>query len=148
MAKTRSIGQVLNNTHAGLANVILRSKELHKLSTSLKNLVDAPLSEHIYVANVRDATLVIGTDSAVWYTRIKYLGPMILTQMQQIPGLEKLQKIEFRIQPFGASASTNGSSENHPPSAPPSRPTQEGFRQPNDYALKQALQKISKKIVK
>jgi hypothetical protein len=98
MAKTRSVGHLLNNANAGLAKVIQRSKELKKLTNTLKNLVDSPLSEHIYVANIRDKTLVIGTDSAVWHTRIKYLAPVILEQIRQVPGLERLQQVEFKIQ--------------------------------------------------
>lgn len=101
MAKTVPISQVLNSSSGGFAQVLERAKELRKLSFKLKNLVDAPLNEHIYVANIRDNILVIGTDSAVWHTRIKYLAPSILEQMKQIKGLEKLESVEFRVQPTG-----------------------------------------------
>lgn len=100
MTKTQSVGHLLKSANTGLARIIKRSKELQKLSAALKNMVDEPLCKHIYVANIRDTTLIIGTDSAIWHTRIKYLGPMILEQMQQLPGLENLQRIEFRIQPL------------------------------------------------
>lgn len=105
MAKSRSIGHLLVNTNSGLAQVINRAKELRKLTSQLKSMIDAPLSEHIYVANIRGNTLIIGTDSAAWYTRIKYLAPMILEQMRQLPDMDRLQKIEFRVQPFSAGAS-------------------------------------------
>ena len=83
----------------GVAQVLERAKQLRKLSFQLKTMVDAPLNEHIHVANIRDNTLIIGTDSAVWHTRVKYLAPSILDQMKQIKGLENLKSIEFRIQP-------------------------------------------------
>ncbi|MCI0507710.1 MAG: DUF721 domain-containing protein [Gammaproteobacteria bacterium] len=146
MTKTRSIGHLLNNANAGLANVIQRSKELQKLSTYLKNAVDAPLSEHIYVANIRDVTLVIGADSAVWHTRIKYLGPMILEQLKQVPGLENLQQIEFRIQPLGYAMPASRRSINHFPSASPSHPIQKA-KSSNTGTLKNVIQRISKKTV-
>lgn len=101
MATTPSVGHVLNQAGGGLSNVIRRAKLLRKLTQTLKTLVDAPLCEHIYVANVRDDTLVIGTDSAVWHTRVKYLSPVILEQIQGIKGLEEIRKIAFRVQPFG-----------------------------------------------
>jgi hypothetical protein len=142
MAKTRTVGHLLNNANAGLANVIQRSKELQKLTNHLKNMVDAPLCEHIYVANVRDVTLVIGADSAVWHTRVKYLGPMILEQIKQVPGLEKLQQIEFRIQPFGYSAPVTRRSKNQLPSAPPAR---EAAKSSNTDTLKNIIQRMSKK---
>ena len=99
MSKSVSIGQLLNDKSAGFAQVLERAKELRKLSFQLRNLVDAPLNDHIHVANIRNNTLIIGTDSAVWHTRIKYLAPAILEQMKQIKGLENLQSVEFRVQP-------------------------------------------------
>lgn len=99
MSKTVSINQLLTNSTGGFAQVLERAKQLRKLTTQLRNLVDAPLNQHIHVANVRDNVLVIGTDSAVWHTRIKYLAPVILDQMKQHKGLEKLESVEFRVQP-------------------------------------------------
>ena len=105
MAKSQSVGHLLNNTNTGLAKVVSRAKKLKKLTTLLKSMVDAPLSDHIYVANIRDTTLIIGTDSAAWHTRVKYLAPMILDQMRQLPDMDRLQQIEFRVQPFSAAVS-------------------------------------------
>jgi len=99
MSKTVSIGQVLSNSSGGFAQVLERAKQLRKLTFQLRSMVDAPLNEHIHVANVRDNTLIIGTDSSVWHTRIKYLAPSLLEQMKKVKGLEGLQKVEFRVQP-------------------------------------------------
>lgn len=99
MPKSISINQVLNNSTGGFAQVLERAKLFRKLTFRLKNLVDAPLNEHIHVANIRDNTLIVGTDSAVWHTRIRYLAPAILQQMKQIKGLESLERVEFRVQP-------------------------------------------------
>ena len=99
MSKSTQIGQVLRNSTGGFAQVLERAKELRRLTIRLRNLVDAPLNQHIHVANIRDNTLVIGTDSSVWHTRIKYLAPTLLDQMKQIPGLENLKSVEFRVQP-------------------------------------------------
>lgn len=99
MSKTVSINQVLSNSTGGFAQVLERAKQLRKLTSHLRNMVDAPLNQHIHVANIRDNILIIGTDSAVWHTRIKYLAPSILAQMKQHKGLEKLETVEFRVQP-------------------------------------------------
>ena len=105
MAKSQSVGNLLNNANTGLAKVVSRAKELKKLTSLLKSMVDAPLSDHIYVANIRGTTLIIGTDSAAWHTRVKYLAPMLLDQMRQLPDMARLQQIEFRVQPFSAAVS-------------------------------------------
>lgn len=132
MTKTRSVGNLLNSANSGLAKVIQRTKELQKLTTSLKNMVDAPLCNHIYVANIRDKTLVIGTDSAIWHTRIKYLGPVILEQIQQLPGLERLQHIEFRIQPLVNQAQSDnfsGLPQNNRPAGKENTQSDDNFQQ-------------------
>lgn len=99
MSKTVPINQVLNSSTGGFAQVLERAKELRRLTFKLRGLVDAPLNEHIHVANIRDRILVVGTDSAVWHTRVRYLANTILEQMKQIEGLENLEGIEFRVQP-------------------------------------------------
>jgi len=143
MTKTRSVGYLLNNANAGLANVIQRSKELQKLTKTLKSLVDEPLSEHIYVANIRDKTLVIGTDSAVWHTRIKYLAPVILEQIREVPGLERLQQVEFKIQHLA------GKNFEETPSTSLPRNTSKASEAPlaaePENSLEQALHRAAKK---
>ena len=99
MSKTLSIDQVLSNSSGGFAQILNRAKQLRKLTVQLRKMVDAPMSEHLFVANIREKTLIVGTDSAVWHTRVKYLAPVILEQMKRISGLEQLQEIEFRVQP-------------------------------------------------
>jgi len=102
MSKTVAIGNILNKSSGSFAQLLERAKKLRKLTYQLRAMVDAPLNEHIHVANIRDNKLIIGTDSAVWHTRIKYLAPTILEQMKEIQGLEKLQEIEFRVQPVAS----------------------------------------------
>jgi len=142
MAKSRSVGHLLNNANTGLAKVIDRAKELKKLTTQLKSMVDAPLSDHIYVANIRGTTLIIGTDSAAWHTRIKYLAPMILEQMRQLPDMDRLQQIEFRVQPF--SAGVENASKTQPQQAANSG--QHGNGDPDENQLDQRLAQLSRKI--
>jgi len=102
MKTSSSIAELLNNPHGDFNQILRRVKELRNLSRELQNIVDAPLNHHICVANVRDNILVIGTESAVWHTRVKYLAPMILEHMRRLDGLQGLQRIEFRVQPSTA----------------------------------------------
>lgn len=100
MTKSVSIGQLLNQpTAGGFGQVLNRARQLRKLTQSLQKMVDAPLNQHIVVANIRDNIMIVGADSAVWHTRVRYLAPLILEQMQRLSGLEELRGIEFRVQP-------------------------------------------------
>ncbi|WP_455200453.1 DciA family protein [Kaarinaea lacus] len=139
MAKSRSVGHLLENPTSGLSQVINRAKALRKLTTQLKNMVDTPLCDHIYVANIRGTTLIIGTDSAAWHTRIKYLAPMILEQMRQLPDMDRLQKIEFRVQPFSAGVANTQTQQTSAASAQNNESTDED-------SPGQRLEQLSRKI--
>ncbi|MGD8558827.1 MAG: DUF721 domain-containing protein [Gammaproteobacteria bacterium] len=157
MPQTPSIGHLLSRSGSGVSQVIRRAKELKRLTGRLKSLVDEPLSEHIYVANVRDNTLVIGTDSAVWHTRVKYLAPMLLEQIKQLPELKHIQHITFRVQPFSATSrnkvpSTDKTTESRQAqdnSASPlqdDQSTQSKTTAAKTPTLEQALQGLSEKL--
>jgi len=102
MSTAKSVNQILSKPGSGLDTIVARAAQLRQLTHMIQQLLDAPMNQHVYVANVRDNTLVIGTDSSVWHTRIKYLAPMILEHIKQKPGLQRLNAIEFRVQPFTA----------------------------------------------
>lgn len=95
----KSVNQFMHAPGSGLNTLLQRASHLRRLSMALQNLLDAPLKDHIYVANVRDNTVVVGTDSAIWHSRAKYLGPIILDHLRQLKGWAFLKHIEFRVQP-------------------------------------------------
>jgi hypothetical protein len=61
-----------------------------------------------------------------------------------MPGLEKLQQIEFRIQPLTGNPGAINNSTNRPENSSPKEQTAES----SGDGLQQALQRISKKAVK
>ena len=107
MKNSISIGELLNESSGDFGQILRRVKELRKLTKQLQHMVDAPLNQHIFVANIRENKLIVGTDSAVWHTRVKYLAPMILEQMRAMNGLSELRSIEFRVQPLGTEQITD-----------------------------------------
>lgn len=59
-----------------------RARELGMLTSLLRGELPPELDGHYHVANIRDRTVVIMTDSPVWTTRLRQLGPRILTVLQ------------------------------------------------------------------
>ena len=59
-----------------------RAQELERLTSLLRSELPPEIDGHYHVANIRDRTLVIMTDSPVWTTRLRQLGPTILTILQ------------------------------------------------------------------
>lgn len=58
---------------------------------------------HFHVANIHDRTVVIMTDSPVWTTRLRQLGPRILTLLQN-SGRKNLLHIRVFSRPGPATA--------------------------------------------
>lgn len=59
-----------------------RAQELGRLTSLLRSELPPEIDGHYHVANIRDRTLVMMTDSPVWTTRLRQLGPRILTILQ------------------------------------------------------------------
>jgi hypothetical protein len=59
-----------------------RARELRHLTTMLRSELPPESDGHYHVANIQDRTVVIMTDSPVWTTRLRQLGPVILTILQ------------------------------------------------------------------
>jgi hypothetical protein len=75
-----------------------RARELARLTSLLNSELPAECDGHYHVANVRDKTLVIMTDSPVWTTRLRQLGPTILTALQN-SGRKNLLHIQVFSRP-------------------------------------------------
>ena len=58
-----------------------RALELQQLTNLLRGELPPETNGHYHVANIQDRTLVIMTDSPVWTTRIRQLGPRVLAIM-------------------------------------------------------------------
>ena len=59
-----------------------RAQELMRLTSMLRGELPPESDGHYHVANIHDRTVVIMTDSPVWTTRLRQLGPRILTILQ------------------------------------------------------------------
>ena len=64
------------------ASLRKRAQELRRLTALLRSELPTEIDGHYHVANIHDRTLVIMTDSPVWTTRLRQLGPGILTILQ------------------------------------------------------------------
>jgi hypothetical protein len=63
--------------------LIRRAKELGRLTSLLRAQLPAECDGHYHVANIQGRTVVIMTDSPVWTTRLRQLGPQILMALHQ-----------------------------------------------------------------
>lgn len=84
---TSSFRQIINHVY-----------ELQAINQLLHTLIEPTLAEHCQVANMRDNSLILQTDSSVWAMKLRYQFPDILQKLRE-SGLRRLNKIECYIQP-------------------------------------------------
>lgn len=139
----RSLAGILAMQNTNLQSLLERAAVLDGMNRRLLQHLPAPLNTHVCLANIRDDTAIIMASSSVWLTRARYLGPDILNFIRQEPGLNRINKVLFKIQP----------SHQQPP-VPPIRPQLSENASEllistakviDDPALKAALHKLSRR---
>ena len=110
---TKSVAKILATRDSGLHSLLERAKHLKLITQALRESLKPPLAEHVTVTNLREQTAIISTDTSAWLTQLRYQAPIILRTLQQLPGLQGLQKVQFKIQPASEA----------PPPPPPRRAT-------------------------
>lgn len=70
MTKPKTVGETLPRL-AELEHLFERLQLLEHLNVVLKRALPAELTDHVRVGNLRDATLVLLTDSPIWAARLR-----------------------------------------------------------------------------
>jgi hypothetical protein len=96
---TKPVAKILSRRNSALSSLFERAQYLQQLTQALRDSLDTQLAEHVTVANLREQTAVITTDTPAWLTQLRYQAPAILQLLKTLPGLEGLQKVQFKIQP-------------------------------------------------
>ena len=95
----------------GLLHLMLQhDKTTKKIEEILKASLPNPLKQHCYVANWRDKTLVIRTDSSLWATKLRYKTPELLRcwhNNSAMPTIEQIL-IRVRVPKTGTHVTANG----------------------------------------
>ena len=96
---SRTVAKILSRQDNALSALLEHAQYLQQLTQALRDSLDTRLAAHVTVANLREQTAVITTDTPDWLTRLRYQAPTILSLLRTLPGLQKLQKVHFKIQP-------------------------------------------------
>jgi hypothetical protein len=59
-------------------NFVIQAKKLARYTQLLRNILPIECHNHVQVANIRNHSLMLMTDSPVWTTRLRQLSPQIL----------------------------------------------------------------------
>jgi hypothetical protein len=98
-----TIGQLMMHSPV-LQRLVQRSKSLQLINRKAQNLLPQPLSQHCYVANLRDVdnTVVIHVDTSIWATQLRFFVPDFIGLWQQDSFLQRLpiDRVETKVRPF------------------------------------------------
>lgn len=126
-----------------LSQICNHIKKINGLQIKLLEHLDSPLDKHVVVADYRQKTLVLHTDSAAWAAKLRYNTPGILAAFKgDLPGI---RTIRIKVAP----TDTPGRASRHTAKVSPD--TAGGIRevadQIEDTALRSALHSIADKLV-
>lgn len=99
MDKPSQIIKLLSRPDLVGEGVLQRGHYLTRIDRMLSPLLDENTRLHCQVGNVRDGTLILFCDSTAWASRLRYLTPSLLPQLQRHKGLSALRQIEVKVLP-------------------------------------------------
>ncbi len=99
MNSPKKIRKYLSGSSDELENLITRALKISHLNARFHSILDKTLKKHCDIANFREGTLVLLTDSPAWISRLRYQIPSLLKQLQQLSEFKDIIQIKLRIQP-------------------------------------------------
>lgn len=96
--QTPDFQSIASNDQA-LGSIYDRSLEILQLQKAIRNQIDKPLSEHIFVGTASNHQLIIYTDSAAWASRIRYLVSQILAIVNDLSANKPISSVRVRVDP-------------------------------------------------
>ena len=96
---SKSVARILTARDGKLQSLLERALYFEALSRILREVLDPALAEHITLANLRGDTAIVAADTPAWLTKIRYQAPAILQQLKRQPGLQAINKVQFKVLP-------------------------------------------------
>ena len=75
-----------------LSQICNHIEKINELQIKLQKHLDSPLNKHVAVADIRQKTLVLHTDSQAWAAKLRYQTPDILNKVKRdTPGIHTIR---------------------------------------------------------
>ena len=103
----KSFSQLMTSASGRLCHLSKHSHKLQMLDNIVKDSLPAPLNQHCYVANLREKTLVVHTDSSIWATRLRYMIPFLVLRWQRDVSMPTIEQIDVKVRPLSNPLSKN-----------------------------------------
>lgn len=94
--RTRTISEFFVSSDR-LSQICNHIEKINELQIILLENLDSPLNEHVIVADIRQQTLVLHTDSAAWAAKLRYLTPELLKAFKS--DTPRIRTIRIKVMP-------------------------------------------------
>nr|VFK13898.1 MAG: hypothetical protein BECKLPF1236A_GA0070988_100957 [Candidatus Kentron sp. LPFa]VFK29760.1 MAG: hypothetical protein BECKLPF1236C_GA0070990_100947 [Candidatus Kentron sp. LPFa] len=84
------------NPHYGL---MTQAKLIEANDKALARRLGAPISRHCRLAKISTDTVVLQVDSSVWHSKLRFLGPDIVTFFRTERGMPMITKVRVYVDP-------------------------------------------------
>ncbi|MBE9562705.1 MAG: DUF721 domain-containing protein [Proteobacteria bacterium] len=95
----KSITCIMANKSSLLHHLSQHCQLLKSINKNLKKSLPPPLSQHCHIANWREKTLIVHTDSSLWATRLRYMTPFLIAKWQKELSMPTINKIIVQVRP-------------------------------------------------
>jgi hypothetical protein len=130
-----------------LGALLTRLKQIKAWNQYLSDCLDEPaLAKHCHVVNLLGTSLIAIADSPHWLTRLRFHIPVLLPKLRQYPGLEKIQAICCKAEPYYQSLKSSGKRSRLVLSEKAAAAMTEAASKVQDEKLRLALNRLAKHI--
>lgn len=94
----KSVNHLMANSSGRLNYLLQHSQLIQKIEKIFNDSLPETLKQHCHVANLRDQTLVVHSDSSLWATQLRYMASDLLQQWQNETAMP-IEQLEVRVRP-------------------------------------------------
>ncbi len=95
----KSFGQLLANSYGFLCQLSQHSQMLERVDKLFQDSLPIPFYPHCHVANLREQTLIVHTDSSLWATRLRLIIPELLPLWRKNQSMPTINKVIVQVRP-------------------------------------------------
>jgi len=125
-----------------ISRLLSRARALGELDALVHELIPSPLNVHCHVLSVRDGTLVVAADSAVWAARLRYQSSLLVKQLSGASSV-KLRTVQVRVRASEQPPECRITPIRQPVSGRNSLALKQAARSVTDAGLKAALLRLA-----
>ncbi|WP_196137171.1 DUF721 domain-containing protein [Aliikangiella sp. G2MR2-5] len=94
----KNLNNLISEPSDQIKSLLDQLAKIQTLNNTLQSKLNATLSKHCRVVNIRKSTLVIAVDSAAWANKLRFQLPELIDHFRQ-SGYFGLANIEVIVQP-------------------------------------------------